>query len=158
MGRMFEKRKHKMFARYDRMAKAFTKIGREIAMSVKNGGPDPDNNPRLRQAIQNAKGANMPKDRVEAAIKRAVSKDASNFEEVVYEGYGPNGVAILVETATDNPTRTVANVRMYFTRNGGSLGTSGQLNFIFDRKGVFRIDPSLIEDPEELELELIDHG
>ncbi len=155
---MFEKRKHKMFARYDRMAKQFTKIGKEIAMAVKNGGPDPDHNPRLRQAMQNAKGVNMPKDRVEAAIKRASAKDASNFEEVVYEGYGPYGVAILVETATDNPTRTVANVRMYFTRNGGSLGTSGMLNFIFDRKGVFGVLPENIQEPEELELELIDFG
>jgi len=158
MGRMFEKRKHKMCARYDRMAKAFTKIGKEIAMSVKNGGPDPDTNPRLRQAIQNAKGANMPKDRVQAAIKRAMGKDSANFEEVVYEGYGPHGVAILVETATDNPTRTVANVRMYFTRNGGSLGTSGMLNFIFDRKGVFRMAPDAVGDPDEMELELIDFG
>lgn len=158
MGRMFEKRKHKMFARYDKMAKAFTKIGKEIALAVKSGGPDPDNNPRLRQAIQNAKGVNMPKDRVESAIKRAVSKDSANFEEVVYEGYGPYGVPIVVETATDNPTRTVANIRMYFNRNNGTLGTSGSLNFMFERKGVFRIDPANIEDPEELELELIDHG
>jgi YebC/PmpR family DNA-binding regulatory protein len=158
MGRVFEKRKHKMFARYDRMAKAFTRIGREIAMAVKAGGTDPDHNPRLRQAMQNAKGANMPKDRVEAAINRASSKDSSTFEEMVYEGYGPYGVAILVETATDNPTRTVANIRMYFTRNSGSLGTSGMLNFIFDRKGVFRIALENAGEPEELELELIDHG
>jgi YebC/PmpR family DNA-binding regulatory protein len=158
MGRMFEKRKHKMFARYDKMAKAFTKIGKEIAMSVKEGGPDPDHNSRLRHAMQNAKGASMPKDRVEAAIKRAQGKDSSSFDEVVYEGYGPYGVAILVETATDNPTRTVANVRMYFTRNEGSLGTQGQLNFIFDRKGVFRMTPETVGDPEEMELELIDFG
>jgi YebC/PmpR family DNA-binding regulatory protein len=158
MGRMFEKRKHKMFARYDKMAKAFTKIGKEIALAVKSGGPDPDNNPRLRQAMQNAKGVNMPKDRIEAAIKRADSKDSANFEEVVYEGYGPFGVPILVETATDNPTRTVANVRMYFNRNNGQLGTSGSLNFMFDRKGVFRLNPDAIGDPEELELELIDFG
>jgi YebC/PmpR family DNA-binding regulatory protein len=158
MGRMFEKRKHKMFARYDKMAKAFTKIGKEIALCVKEGGPDPDNNPRLRQAMQNAKGVNMPKERVEAAIKRAVSKDSANFEEVVYEGYGPYGVPILVETATDNPTRTVANVRMYFNRNNGQLGTSGSLNFMFDRKGVFRISSEAVSDPEELELELIDFG
>lgn len=147
-----------MFARYDKMAKAFTKIGKEIAMSVKEGGPDPDHNSRLRHAMQNAKGASMPKDRVEAAIKRATGKDSSNFDEVVYEGYGPYGVAILVETATDNPTRTVANVRMYFTRNEGSLGTQGQLNFIFDRKGVFRLTPEAVGDPDEMELELIDFG
>lgn len=158
MGRIFEKRKHKMFARYDRMAKAFTRIGKEIAMAVKAGGPDVAYNPRLRQAVANAKGVNMPKDRVEAAIKRAVSKDASNFEEVVYEGYGPHGVPILVETATDNPTRTVANIRMYFNRAGGQLGNSGSLSFIFERKGVFRIAADQIPDPEGLELELIDAG
>jgi len=158
MGRIFEKRKHKMFARYDRMAKAFTRIGKEIAMAVKAGGPDPGYNPRLRQAVANAKGVNMPKDRVDAAIKRAVSKDSSNFEEVVYEGYGPYGVPILVETATDNPTRTVANIRMYFNRAGGQMGNSGSLSFIFERKGVFRIASDQIADPESLELELIDAG
>lgn len=158
MGRIFEKRKHKMFARYDRMAKAFTRIGKEIAMAVKAGGPDPAYNPRLRQAVANAKGVNMPKDRVEAAIKRAVSKDSSNFEEVVYEGYGPYGVPILVETATDNPTRTVANIRMYFNRAGGAMGNSGSLSFIFERKGVFRVAADQIADPESLELELIDSG
>jgi YebC/PmpR family DNA-binding regulatory protein len=158
MGRIFEKRKHKMFARYDRMAKAFTRIGKEIAMAVKAGGPDPAYNPRLRQAVANAKGVNMPKDRVEAAIKRAVSKDSSNFEEVVYEGYGPYGVPILVETATDNPTRTVANIRMYFNRAGGAMGNSGSPRFIFERKGVFRIATEQIADPESLELELIDAG
>lgn len=147
-----------MFARYDRMAKAFTRIGKEIAMAVKAGGPDPGYNPRLRQAIANAKGVNMPKDRVDAAIKRAVSKDASNFEEVVYEGYGPYGVPILVETATDNPTRTVANIRMYFNRAGGQMGNTGSLSFIFERKGVFRIAADQIPDPEMLELELIDSG
>jgi YebC/PmpR family DNA-binding regulatory protein len=155
---MFEKRKHKMFARYDKMAKAFTRIGRDIAMAVKAGGPDPDHNPRLRQAMSNAKGANMPKDRVEAAIKRASSKDAGDFEEVVYEGKGPFGVAIVVETATDNPTRTVANVRMHFNKCDGQLGTSGSLNFLFDRKGVFRLAPDAIQDFDEMELELIDHG
>ncbi|MFM7769521.1 MAG: YebC/PmpR family DNA-binding transcriptional regulator [Bacteroidota bacterium] len=158
MGRIFEKRKHKMFARYDKMAKAFTRIGKEIAMAVKAGGPDPSYNPRLRQCIVNAKGANMPKDRVEAAIKRASSKDASNYDEVVYEGYGPYGVAILIETATDNPTRTVANIRMYFNRGGGALGTSGSLSFIFERKGVFRLAADQINNWEELELELIDAG
>lgn len=158
MGRIFEKRKHKMFARYDKMAKAFTRIGKEIAMAVKAGGPDPAYNPRLRQCVINAKGVNMPKDRVEAAIKRAVSKDASNYEEVAYEGYGPYGVPIFIETATDNPTRTVANIRMYFNRNDGQLGTSGSLSFVFDRKGVFRMEPSAHASWEDLELELIDHG
>lgn len=147
-----------MFARYDKMAKAFTRIGKEIAMAVKAGGPDPAYNPRLRQCVINAKGVNMPKDRVEAAIKRAVSKDASNYEEVAYEGYGPYGVPIFIETATDNPTRTVANIRMYFNRNDGQLGTSGSLSFVFDRKGVFRMDPSAHASWEDLELELIDHG
>ncbi len=158
MGRIFEKRKHKMFARYDKMAKAFTRIGKEIAMAVKSGGPDPAYNPRLRQCVINAKGVNMPKDRVEAAIKRAVSKDASNYEEVAYEGYGPFGVPIFVETATDNPTRTVANIRMYFNRGGGQMGNSGSLSFVFDRKGVFRLDPSAHSSWEDLEMELIDHG
>lgn len=127
-------------------------------MAVKAGGPDPEYNPRLRQAVANAKGVNMPKDRVEAAIKRAVSKDTTHYEEVVYEGYGPHGVAILVETATDNPTRTVANVRMYFNRGNGQLGNSGSLSFIFDRKGVFRIDKANLPNYEEIELELIDFG
>jgi len=158
MGRIFEKRKHKMFARYDRMAKAFTRIGKEIAMAVKAGGPDPAYNPRLRQCVANAKGVNMPKDRVDAAIKRASSKDASNYEEVVYEGYGPHGVPILVETATDNPTRTVANIRLYFNRGGGALGTSGSLSFIFERKGVFGLNADQVPNFDELELELIDAG
>lgn len=157
MGRGFEKRKHKMFARYDKMAKLFTKYGREIAMAVKASGPDPDMNPRLRTAIQNAKGVNMPKERIDAAIKRAASKDESNYEEVVYSGYGPKGVAIIIETATDNPTRTVANIRSYLTRAGGSLGTSGSLDFVFTRKGVFTISMDGL-DPEDLELDLIDDG
>jgi YebC/PmpR family DNA-binding regulatory protein len=139
------------------MAKAFTRIGKEIAIAVKQGGPNPDNNPRLRAAVQNAKGVNMPKDRVENAIKKASSKDASSFEEVVYEGYGPHGVAILVETATDNPTRTVANIRMHFNRGGGALGKTGSLDFLFDRKGVFKINVGNLNH-EELELELIDFG
>jgi YebC/PmpR family DNA-binding regulatory protein len=157
MGRIFEKRKHKMFARFDRMAKAFTRIGKEIAIAVKQGGPNPDNNPRLRMAIQNAKGVNMPKDRVENAIKRASSRDEKNFEEVVYEGYGPHAVAIVVETATDNPTRTVANVRMHFSRGNGTLGKTGSLDFLFERKGVFKIAKDNVN-VDELELELIDHG
>lgn len=139
------------------MAKTFTKIGREIAIAVKSGGPFPETNPRLRVAMQNAKGANMPKDRVESAIKRASSKEEGDFLEVVYEGYGPHGVAVVVECATDNPTRTVANVRHYFTRAGGSLGTSGSLDFMFERKGVFRI-PAEGVDVDELSLELIDVG
>lgn len=158
MGRIFETRKHKIFARNDKLAKAFTRIGKDIAIAVKAGGPDPANNPRLRQAMVNAKGASMPKDRIEAAIKRASEKDTSSFDEMVYEGYGPYGVAILVETATDNPTRTVANIRVYFSRGGGTLGTSGSLSFIFERKGVFRIASENMPNADELELELIDAG
>ena len=157
MGRIFEKRKHKMFARFDKMAKTFTRIGKEIAIAVKQGGPNPDANPRLRMAMQNAKGANMPKERVESAIKRASSKEEKDFEEVVYEGYAPNGVAIVVETATDNPTRTVANVRMHFNRGNGTLGKTGSLDFLFDRKGVFKIEKGTL-DLDDLELELIDAG
>lgn len=157
MGRIFEKRKHKMFARYARMAKGFTKMGREIAVAVKQGGPNPDVNPRLRMAIQNAKAINMPKDRIEAAIQRASSKGEGDFEEIVYEGYGPYGVAIIVECTSNNPTRTVSNIRMYFTRNNGSLGKTGSLDFIFERKGVFRI-AAANQNREELELELIEHG
>jgi YebC/PmpR family DNA-binding regulatory protein len=157
MGRIFEKRKHKMFARYAKMAKQFTRIGKEIAIAVRLSGPDPANNPRLRQAILNSKGVNMPKDRVDAAIKRAVSKDTANYEEVVFEGYAPHGVAILVECATDNNTRTVANIRMYFNRANGSLGKTGSLDFLFERKGFFRL-PKKDLNVEELELELIDYG
>lgn len=157
MGRIFEKRKYKMFARYDKMAKGFTRAGKEIAIAVKLGGGDPNSNSRLRVAIQNAKGINMPKDRIEAAIKRASSKDEKGLEEVVYEGKGPYGVGILIETATDNPTRTVANVRMNFNRNGGELGKTGSLDYLFVRKGVFRLKKENIN-AEELELELIDFG
>ena len=157
MGRVFEKRKHTMFARFDRMAKAFTRIGKEIAIAVKQNGPNPDTNPRLRTAMQNAKGVNMPKDRVEAAIKRASSRDEKDYEEMVYEGYAPHGVAVVVETATNNTTRTVANVRMHFTRNNGTLGKTGSLDFLFERQGVFKITKGNV-DPEELELELIDSG
>ncbi|HNR47756.1 MAG TPA: YebC/PmpR family DNA-binding transcriptional regulator [Bacteroidia bacterium] len=157
MGRVFEKRKHKMFARYAKMAKAFTRIGKEIAIAVKAGGPDPHYNPKLRQVIQNAKGLNMPKDRVDAAIKRATSKDMKDYEEITYEGYAPFGVAILVETATDNSTRTVANIRMHFNREEGSLGTSGSVAFMFDRKGLFKFSAEG-KDLESLELELIDFG
>lgn len=147
-----------MFARYDRMAKAFTRIGREIAIAVKAGGPDPEYNPRLRTAVQNAKGLNMPKDRIENAIKKASTKEEGNFEEITYEGYGPYGVAILVETATDNPVRTVANVRMHFNRGNGALGKTGSLDFMFLRKGVFRIVNDGKINTDELELELIDFG
>lgn len=146
-----------MFARWDRMAKQFTRIGKDIAIAVKAGGPDPDSNPALRRCIQNAKSVNMPKDRVEAAIKRAMGKEMDNYEEVLYEGYAPHGVAILVETATDNPTRTVANIRSYFNKGGGNLGTSGSVSFQFKKMGVFKLNPENINQ-EELELELIDHG
>lgn len=157
MGRIFEKRKHKMFARYDKMAKGFTRVGREIAIAVKNGSADPEFNPRLRVAIQNAKGINMPKDRIEAAIKKAAGKDEKGFDEVTYEGYGPYGIPIFVECATDNPTRTVANIRMYFNRGNGQLGTSGSLSFMFTRKGVFKISAEG-RNVDDLELDLIDFG
>lgn len=157
MGRAFEFRKERKFKRWDKMAKQFTRIGREIAIAVKESGPIPENNPRLRTAIQNAKGVNMPKDRVEAAIKRASDKNTAAFEEVLYEGKGPGGIGIVVETATDNPTRTVANVRMYFTRNGGELGKTGSLSYLFDRKSLFKVSKENF-DPEEMELELIDFG
>lgn len=140
------------------MARTFTKIGKQISIAVKAGGPDAENNPALRTCIANAKAANMPKENVERAIKRAVSKDMDNYKEMVYEGYGPYGIAIVVETATDNPTRTVANVRSYFNKAGGSLGTSGCLDFLFDRKCVFKTPIKEGIDPEELELELIDYG
>lgn len=157
MGRIFEKRKHKMFARFDKMAKAFTRIGKDIAIAVKQAGPLPENNPRLRMAIQNAKGMNMPKDRVEAAIKRASSKEEKDFQEVVYEGYAPHGVPVLVECATDNPTRTVANVRLHFSKNGGSMGNSGSVGFLFERKGIFKFDPAKLN-LDDMELDLIDSG
>ena len=157
MGRAYEFRKERKFKRWGKMAKAFTRIGKDIVMAVKANGPDPSANSRLRVVIQNAKGINMPKDRIDAAIKRASSKDEKNYEEVVYEGYGAHGVAVLVETSTDNTNRTVANVRSIFTRNEGNLGTSGMLNFVFERKGVFRISAGGMS-MEELELELIDFG
>jgi YebC/PmpR family DNA-binding regulatory protein len=157
MGRIFEVRKSKMFARYDRMAKQFTRIGKEIAIAVKKGGPDHTTNPMLRRVMQNAKSVNMPKDRIENAIKNALGKDTSNYEEVLYEGYAPHGVAILVETATDNTTRTVANVRSHFNKGGGSLGNSGSVGFLFKHLGVFKLNPEGL-DIDELELELIDAG
>lgn len=140
------------------MARTFTKLGKEISICVKASGPDPESNPRLRVLMQNAKAANMPKDNVERAIKKAVSKDFADYKDMVYEGYGPFGIAILVETQTDNPTRTVANVRSAFNRHGGSLGTSGSLSFIFDRKSVFKIVPKEGINNDELELEMIDYG
>jgi YebC/PmpR family DNA-binding regulatory protein len=146
-----------MFARYDRMAKQFSRIGKEIAIAVKKGGTDPDNNPMLRRIMQNAKGVNRPKDRVEAAIKNALGKDTSNYDEVLYEGYAPHGVAVLVVTATDNTTRTVANVRSHFNKGGGNLGNSGSVGFMFKHLGVFKLEPGAAN-AEDLELELIDAG
>ena len=157
MGRIFEVRKATMFARWDRMAKQFTRIGKEIVIAVKAGGPDPTTKPALRRCMQNAKSVGMPKDRVEAAIKRALGKDTSNYEEILYEGYAPHGVAILVEAATDNNTRTVANVRSHFNKGGGSMGTSGSVSFQFKKMGVFKLKPENVN-IEELELELIDFG
>lgn len=157
MGRAFEFRKARKMKRWANMSKTFTKFGRQISMAVKQGGPDTTNNAILRMIVQNAKGANMPKDRIEAAIKKASSKDEKNYEEVVYEGYGPFGIAILVESATDNPVRTVASVRSYLTRAGGSLGTKGSLDFLFERKGVFKLKAEG-QNIEDLELELIDFG
>ncbi len=157
MGRIFEVRKGAMFARWDRMAKMFTRIAKDINIAVKAGGPSPESNPSLRRVLQNARAANMPKDKVEAAIKRAQGADTSNYEIVLYEGYGPHGVPILVETATDNVTRTVANVRSAFKSHGGNMGTSGSVGFMFTRMGVFRLNPAGI-DAEALELDLIDHG
>ncbi len=157
MGRIFEVRKSAMFARWDKMAKNFTRIGKEIAIAVKAAGPEPDNNPALRRCYLNAKACNMPKDRVEAAIKRAMGKDAGDYEEVTYEGYAPHGIAVLVETATDNSTRTVANVRMHFTKGHGSLGTAGSVAFTFNRMGEFKIK-SEGQSAEDLELDLIDFG
>lgn len=157
MGRIFETRKTTMFARWNKMAKLFTRISKDIAIAVKAGGPNPDSNPALRRALQNARSGNMPKDKVEAAIKRASGEDQKDYELVLYEGYGPHGIAILVETATDNVVRTVANVRMHFKDYGGNLGNTGSVGFLFQRMGVFRLAPEGL-DLEQLELELIDHG
>jgi len=158
MGRAFEFRKERKFKRWAKMAVQFTRLGKEIAIAVKEGGPHPESNSRLRTAIQNGKAVNMPKDRIEAAIKRASEKDAKGYEEHVYEGYGPHGVPVLIETATDNTNRTVANIRSYFAKTGGSLGKTGSLDFIFQRKSIFRFASSDDLDVEELELELIDGG
>jgi YebC/PmpR family DNA-binding regulatory protein len=157
MGRIFEVRKASMFARWDRMAKQFTRIGKEIAIAVKSGGPDTSTNAALRRCFQNAKTVNMPKDRVEAAIKRAMGKEMENIEEILYEGYGPHGVALLVETATDNHVRTVANVKAHFNKGGGTLGNSGSVAFQFKKMGVFKLKPQGLN-TDDLELELIDFG
>ncbi len=158
MGRAFEYRKARKLKRWGNMSRTFTRIGKEITIAAKAGGPDPDMNPRLRVLMHNAKAANMPKDTVERAIKKATDKDAGDYKEIVYEGYGPYGIAIVVEAATDNNTRTVANVRSYFNKHGGNLGTQGSLAFMFDHKSVFKIKPKDGVDLEELELELIDYG
>ena len=157
MGRAFEYRKAKKMARWGKMAVTFTRIGKEIVMAVKSGGADPDTNTRLRMAMQNAKAANMPKDNVERAIKKALGKDEKDFDEILYEGFGPHGIAFLVETATDNTNRTVANVRSHFNKCGGALGNSGSVEFLFEHKAFFTIDITG-RDIEELELELIDFG
>ncbi len=157
MGRIFEVRKHAMFARWNRMAKQFARIAKDINMAVKSGGADPGSNPSLRRVIQNARAVNMPKDKVDAAIKRASGRDAANYNEVIYEAYAPHGVALLVETATDNPTRTVAHVRNIISKQGGNLGASGSVAFQFQKMGVFRLDPAGINQ-DELELDMIDHG
>lgn len=158
MGRAFEYRKARKLKRWGNMSRTFTRIGKEITIAAKAGGPDPSTNPRLRALLQNAKAANMPKDTVERAIKKATDKDAGDYKEIIYEGYGPHGIAIVVEAATDNNTRTVANVRSYFNKHGGNLGTQGSLSFLFDHKSVFKIKPTEGMDLEELELELIDCG
>jgi YebC/PmpR family DNA-binding regulatory protein len=157
MGRIFEVRKHTMFARWNRMAKQFAKIGKDITIAVKSGGADPNSNPSLRRVVQNARAVNMPKDKVDAAIKRASGRDATNYDEVLYEGYAPHGVAVLVETATDNPTRTVANVRSIFSKHEGNLASNGSVAFMFRKMGVFRLNPEGINQ-DDLELYLMDHG
>jgi YebC/PmpR family DNA-binding regulatory protein len=157
MGRIFEVRKHAMFARWNRMAKQFARIAKDINMAVKASGGDPAANPTLRRILQNARAVNMPKDKVEAAIKRASGRDATNYHEAVYEGYAPHGVALLVETATDNPTRTVAHVRSIITKHGGNLATTGSVAFQFRKMGVFRLKPDGI-DQDALELDMIDYG
>ena len=157
MGRIFEVRKHTMFARWNRMAKQFARIAKDINMAVKAGGTDPNSNPALRRTIQNARAINMPKDKVDAAIKRASGRDAASYQEAIYEGYAPHGVALLVETATDNPVRTVASIRNIITKGGGNLATHGSVSFLFRKMGVFRLNPAGI-DQDDLELYLIDHG
>lgn len=158
MGRIFETRKHTMFARWNKMAKLFTRLAKEIAMAVKSGGPEASSNPSLRRVLQNARAANMPKDKIDSAIKRASGQDERGYEIVLYEGYAPHGVPLIVETATDNPTRTVANVRMHFKDHEGNMGATGSVAFMFARMGVFKLAPEGLGDLDELELELIDHG
>ena len=158
MGRAFEYRKARKLKRWGNMSRTFTRIGKEITIAAKAGGPDPSTNPRLRALMQNAKAANMPKDTVERAIKKATDKDAGDYKEITYEGYGPHGIAIFVEAATDNNTRTVANVRSYFNKLGGNLGTQGSLTFLFDHKAVFKIKAKEGVSLDDLELELIDYG
>jgi YebC/PmpR family DNA-binding regulatory protein len=157
VGRAFEKRKATIFKRMDRVGKLFTKVGKEIAIAVKAGGPSPDGNPALRRALQNARAVNMPKDRIETAIKKASGQGGTAYEIVIYEGYAPHGIALLVETATDNVTRTVANIRHHFKAHGGNMGTTGSVAFMFQKQGVFRLNPEGI-DRDNFELELIDHG
>jgi YebC/PmpR family DNA-binding regulatory protein len=158
MGRIFEVRKHAMFARWNRMAKQFTRIAKDIAMAVHAGGPDPAGNATLRRVLQNARAVNMPKDKTDAAIRRASGKESANYLEIIYEAYAPHGVALLVETATDNPTRTVGNVRNIISKGAGNLGTTGSVSFLFKKMGVFRLDPGAVKDQDELELDLIDYG
>lgn len=157
MGRIFETRKATMFARWDKMAKAFTRVSKDIVIAVKAGGPSPDSNSALRRAIQNARALNMPKDKIEGAIKRGSGEGTDTYTEMMYEGYGPHGIAVLVDCATDNPTRTVANVRSYFKKHAGNMATAGSVAFMFKRMGVFRLDPEGL-DAEALELDLIDFG
>jgi YebC/PmpR family DNA-binding regulatory protein len=157
MGRIFEVRKHTMFARWNRMAKQFARIGKDITIAVKGGGTDPASNPTLRRVIQNARSINMPMDKVESAIKRASGRDAADYTEIIYEGYAPHGIAVLVEAATDNPTRTVAGVRNVFSKHGGNLAASGSVSFQFKKMGVFRLKPEGINQ-DDLELYLMDHG
>src|SRR3954465_9157409 len=157
MGRIFEKRKTTMFARWNRMAKLFTRVAKDIAIAVKGGGTDPNHNPGLRRALQNARAGNMPKDKIDAAIKRASGQDQKAYEVVMYEGYAPHGIAVLVETATDNVVRTVANIRMHFKDWGGNMGNAGSVGYLFKHMGVFRLAPEKL-DTDALELDLIDHG
>ena len=158
MGRIFEVRKHAMFARWNRMAKQFTRVAKDIAIAVHSGGPDPASNPFLRRVLQNARAVNMPKDKTDAAIRRASGKEAANYQEIIYEAYAPHGVALLVEAATDNPTRTVGSVRNIISKNGGNLGATGSVSFQFKKMGVFRLDPAAVKDQDEFELDMIDHG
>ena len=158
MGRIFEVRKHAMFARWNRMVKQFTRVAKDIAIAVHSGGPDPASNPFLRRVLQNARAVNMPKDKTDAAIRRASGKEAANYQEIIYEAYAPHGVALLVEAATDNPTRTVGSVRNIISKNGGNLGATGSVSFQFKKMGVFRLDPAAVKDQDEFELDMIDHG